>query len=115
VGFERFGPTSTAWEATLRLKLTSTACGAPSPPALPFPDAGASPAYHGTFASDRARLTRRLSLVVALSEAVNASGDAGCRIARISYLDFNRGTERLGRRFKVQKTGVVADDRREGQ
>jgi GNAT superfamily N-acetyltransferase len=52
-------------------------------------------------------------LVVTLSEAVNASWEAGCRRARFSYLDSNRDTVRLAKRFHARTVSVMEHFRRE--
>jgi GNAT superfamily N-acetyltransferase len=54
-------------------------------------------------------------LVVALSEALDVSWEEGCRVARFSYLDTNRDTERLAQRFHARTVSVATHFRREAE
>lgn len=54
-------------------------------------------------------------LVVALSDALDVSWEAGCRVARFSYLDSNRDTERLAQRFHARTVSVVTHFRRDAE
>jgi hypothetical protein len=63
-----------------------------------------APAYRGGWA-----------MIAVLSEALDAGWNAGCRIARFSYLDSNRNMERLTQRFHTRTVGVVANFRCEAE
>jgi GNAT superfamily N-acetyltransferase len=52
-------------------------------------------------------------MIAVLSEALDTGWQAGCRVARFSYLDSNRDTERLAQRFHAQTVSVVTHYRRE--